>query len=133
MPFALQSLKELDFALEKLALRAARGGPMIVELYVPEVGSMRIGLGLGRTVLSFKPSPAETKAKGKGAAKPMVTAGSLRGDGVTYWTWCDDHRHGYRRERLVDIEAGLAAVRLFFRTGELDSALDWEEFTPGLA
>ena len=131
-PFALRTAQQLQFSVEKLTLRAARKGPTIIELYVPDSGWLRMGIGLSKSVLSFR--PAEEAAKGKNGLKHCVSLANNGGsDDIVYWTWCDHDRHGYERRNLIDMKVANAAFELFFQTGELSPDVKWEVFKPGAA
>jgi len=122
-------MQQLQFTIEKLTLRSARRGPMLIELYVPESGWLRMGLGLGKSVLSYRPS--EAAAKGKNGKKHSVSLARNGGsDDVVYWEWCEN-RHGYERRNLIDTREAIGAFEEFFKTGELTADIKWEVFKPG--
>ncbi len=131
-PIAVRTLGQLDFALEKLTTRSARQGPILVELYVPDAGYMRMGIGLSKSVLSFRPTDT---GNGKKKAASHAVSHKPGGDAekIVYWTWCEDHRHGYDGTNLIRVDLATKALSHFFKTGELDPDVQWKEFTPGVA
>lgn len=122
-PFVLRTVQQLQFAVDKLILRAARSEPILVEVYVPEKGWMRIGLGQHLSVLSYRPENPSAKDR------PRVSDGTYLPDKVLWFKWCDAWQ-GYERRRMIDMRDALYGLEHFFKTGELAPDLEWVDWEP---
>jgi hypothetical protein len=110
------TLAEMDELIDRLTADSAER-PIVVELVSPNGATISIGVGRSVTVVNYVGptlDPPYLQSLGDGGDDEVVFF--YRGE------WSE-----YPPESAVPVEVGRQALRDFFATGELPSALEWQE------
>jgi hypothetical protein len=114
----VESVPELDALLDELQAQAAAGRPLIVELSIPDRGTLAMGLGLGLTVLNHTPASLDPPY--------LHTVGPAEeGDDLVFYY--DGHWTDFPHAYAISLNEGREAIRRFLREGRLSPHVRWEE------
>lgn len=114
----INNLRDLDRALDDLAAKALKGGPLIVEMISPLEDRLLIGIVQSSAFLSFE--------QASGNPPYMITVGSAEKSGTVKFDF-EGELTEIPRRYCIPLNSARQAIREYFQTGELSKALDWEE------
>jgi hypothetical protein len=112
------SVDEVDRLLDRLERDALGSRPFIVELVLPDVGTMAMGVGFDHTVLSYIPASGDP---------PYLTSlgANELGDDLDFS--CFGEWTEFPARCAVSTSQGRAAMRQFARDGALTDDVMWQE------
>lgn len=114
------TLEELEAILSDLQSVAARDKPLLVCVErSPGKDSLSIGLGRAVSVLNF--------VAGSGDPPYYTSRGDSDDDDGTMHFYFMDSWSEFPNKCAISLEDALSAMRHFWRTGERDPAVRWEE------
>lgn len=113
---SVQSVRELDWYLDRLSRQALKGDPFIVQLRNEAGASLSMGLGRPESVVNHRAS----------ADPPYYTSvGDPNADGLSvfyyFGQWTELHR-----KHAIPVEQAREAMRLFVATGLRPDNITWE-------
>ena len=110
------SIEELDSVIDQLERRAKR--PLIVDVIVAESGSVSLGLGRERTVVSFVPESQDP---------PYFHSIGTTEDGDDLIFFYYDEWTEFPRRQAIPISLGREVLRRYVRERALPDIIEWEE------